>query len=493
MASLSSIITTTFFFLNAFTLFPTHSQARHPTSLNHHSSTPSTSLILPLTPSKTSLPPPKKQPIQTASSMDMMEPLRGVRDGYLIPLNLGTPPQLVQVYMDTGSDLTWVPCGNFTFDCIDCDDYYKSTLNPKSFGSFTPSLSSTSYRDMCGSRFCYDVHSSESYLDPCVVSGCSLGTLLKSTCSRPCPSFAYTYGAGGVVTGSLTRDTLRVHVNNNDTTSREVQKFCFGCVGSTYHEPIGIAGFGRGPLSLPSQLGLDGKGFSHCFLPFKYANNPNVSSTLLLGEASLLFREGMQFTPMLNSSMYPNYYYVGMEAITILATTAATVVNTSTIVGPEVPSKMREFDSRGNGGMLIDSGTTYTHLPEPFYSELLSMLGSVIGYPRAGDVEEKVGFDLCYRVPIVGGFPGVTFHFMNNASVVVGEENLFQAVEAAKNGTVVKCLMMESMEEEEEGGGPAGVFGNFQQQNVEVVYDLDKGRIGFRAMDCASQGLFHQK
>jgi hypothetical protein len=41
--------------------------------------------------------------------------------------------------------------------------------------------------------------------------------------------------------------------------------------------------------------------------------------------------------------------------------------------------------------------------------------------------------------------------------------------------------------------GPAGVFGSFQQQNVEVVYDLEKERIGFQPMDCASaassQGL----
>ncbi|CAI0540790.1 unnamed protein product [Linum tenue] len=392
----------------------------------------------------------------------MVEPLRGVRDGYLIPLNLGTPPQPVQLYMDTGSDLTWAPCGNLTFSCIDCDE---AGITPK---TFSPSLSSTCYRDPCGSRFCSDVHSSDNSLDPCTISGCSLPTLLTSVCPRPCPSFAYTYGGGGAVTGTLTRDTL--HVSGGGV----VPRFCFGCVGSTYREPIGIAGFGRGPLSLPSQLGFGRTGFSHCFLPFKYANNS--TSLLLVGEASLSYREGMHFTPMLTSPLYPNYYYVGLEALTVVGTTTTA----------ETPTSLREFDSQGNGGMLMDSGTTYTHLPEPYYSDLLSTLRSAIVYPRAADVETKTGFDLCYRVPSVAvGFPVVTFRFLNNVSVVLGEESLFYAMAAASNGTVVKCMLMQSMEEEGEEG-PAGVFGSFQQQNLEVVYDLGNQRIGFRGMDCAS-------
>jgi hypothetical protein len=38
--------------------------------------------------------------------------------------------------------------------------------------------------------------------------------------------------------------------------------------------------------------------------------------------------------------------------------------------------------------------------------------------------------------------------------------------------------------------GPAGVLGSFQQQDVEVVYDMEKERIGFRPMDCASAASF---
>ncbi|KAJ6339395.1 hypothetical protein OIU77_007376 [Salix suchowensis] len=278
------------------------------------------------------------------------KPLMEVRDGYLISLNIGTPPQVIQVRMDTGSDLTWVPCGNPSFDCMECDDYRNNKLIT---ASFSPSYSSSSYRDSCASPFCIDIHSSDNTLDPCTVAGCSLSTLVKASCSRPCPSFAYTYGAGGAVTGLLARDTLRVHGSSPAGVTTEFPKFCFGCVGSSYREPVGIAGFGRGTLSLASQLGFLRKGFSHCFLAFKYANNPNISSSLVVGDIALTSKEEMHFTPLLNSPMYPNYYYIGLEAITV-----------GNVRATEVPASLSEFDSLGNGGMKMDSGIAYTHLPK---------------------------------------------------------------------------------------------------------------------------------
>ncbi|KAG6382240.1 hypothetical protein SASPL_158127 [Salvia splendens] len=305
----------------------------------------------------------------------MTVPLKEVRDGYVIALNLGTPPQIIQVYLDTGSDLTWVPCGNLSFDCLDCNDYRNN--------KFT------------------------------TMSGCSLTTLVRSTCSRPCPSFAYTYG-DGIVAGTLSRDILRVHARDLAITSKDY----------------------------------------------------------------------LQFTPMLKSPMYPNFYYIGLEAITVGNTTPT-----------QVPLNLRGFDSAGNGGMIIDSGTTYTHLPEPFYSQLVETLEAAITYPRATQVEERSGFSLCYHVPcqfnnILGAddIPPITFHFLKNASLTLPQGNSFYAMGAPRNSTVVKCLLFQSMDDENEIDhhcGPAGVFGSFQQQNVEVVYDLDKERIEFQVSDCA--------
>lgn len=478
MATLFNI--TAFHFFLALVSFycvnPSHAAERNPQS----------TVFLGLTHSWTTLPTPKpfSSSVKKLSDLqDMMEPLREIRDGYILSLNIGTPSQIIQVYMDTGSDLTWVPCGNLSFNCIDCDDY----KNSKVMGAFSPFSSSSSTRDSCSSHFCIDIHSSDNPYDPCTVAGCSLGTLLKSTCYRPCPSFAYTYGEG-VVSGILTRDTLRVHGSSPSGAFREIPKFCFGCVGSTYREPIGIVGFGKGPLSLPSQLGFLQKGFSHCFLPFKFANNPNISSPLIVGDQAISFKDHMQFTPMLKCPFYPNFYYIGLEAIT---------VNNIISASAEVPLSLKEFDSLGNGGMLIDSGTTYTHLPEPLYSDLLNVLQSMITYPRSKDVEMRSGFDLCYRIPCPNNntseddLPSITFHFLNNVSIALPQGNSFYAMGAPVNFTVVKCLLFQSMDDNEYG--PAGVFGSFQQQNMEVVYDLKNERIGFQPTDCAlaaaSQGL----
>lgn len=464
----------TFIFLLAFLIFSIQCHAKE--TRNHES------LVLGLTHAKTTIAIPNslKKP---SEFLDMVEPLREVRDGYIITLNLGTPSQVIQVYMDTGSDLTWVPCGNLSFECLDCDDYRNNKLT----ASFSTSRSSTSSRDSCSSPFCIDIHSSDNSYDPCVIAGCSLSTLLRSTCYRPCPSFAYTYG-DGVVSGTLTRDILRVHTITPNAT-REIPKFSFGCVGSTYREPIGIAGFGKGSLSFPSQLGFLQKGFSHCFLPFKFANNPNISSPLVVGDLAISSKEYLQFTPMLKSPTYPNYYYIGLEAIIVGNATAPT----------QVPLTLREFDSFGNGGMIIDSGTTYTHLPKTLYSQLLSVLQSAITFPRAEEVEERTGFDLCYRVPcptnniLADDLPSITFHFLNNVSLILPHGNNFYAMGAPSNSSVVKCLLFRSMDESDNNYGPAGIFGSFQQQNVEVVYDLEKERIGFQTTDCAlaaaSQGL----
>lgn len=443
-----------------------------------------TSLLIPKLSSSTKTPNSTRR-LSKLEPLAMMEPLREVRDGYLIPILLGTPPQAIQVYMDTGSDLTWVPCGNLSFDCMDCGDEYRNSKTLSTI--FSPTHSTSSIRDLCGSSLCIDIHSSDNLIDPCTMAGCSLTTLLKSTCPRPCPSFAYTYGAGGVVTGTLARDTLRVHENYsspNNIITKEIPNFCFGCVGSAYREPIGIAGFGRGSLSLPSQLGFLKKGFSHCFLPFKFANNPNMSSLLVVGDLAISSQdeEHLQFTPMLKSLMYPNFYYVGLEGIKV-----------GNFSVTEIPLSLREFDSSGNGGMLIDSGTTYTHLPEPFYSHFLSLLKSVISYPRAKEMETRTGFDLCFCVPYTNGstytadslLPTISFHFLNDVSIVLSEGSHFYAMAAPHNSTVVKCLLFQSMDQDEDYG-PAGVLGSFQQQNVKVVYDLGKERIGFQHMDCAS-------
>ncbi|KAE8734343.1 hypothetical protein F3Y22_tig00000773pilonHSYRG00239 [Hibiscus syriacus] len=76
-----------------------------------------------------------------------------------------------------------------------------------------------------------------------------------------------------------------------------------------------------------------------------------------------------------------------------------------------------------------------------------------ITYPRATDVETRTGFDLCYRVPCPNNkftndpFPSITFHFLNNVSVVLLPANYFYAMSAPSNSTGVKWLLFQSMDD----------------------------------------------
>ncbi|KAL3623707.1 hypothetical protein CASFOL_032523 [Castilleja foliolosa] len=405
---------------------------------------------------------------QYSETLDITEPLKELPQGFVMSLTLGTPPQVVnKVLFDTGSDLIWVPCGKASFTCTGCD-------NPKSDFStiFNPTSSSSLRRESCTTPLCVNLHSAENYYDTCTVSGCSLDTIYNHKCFRSCPPFSYTY-ASSVVAGLLTIDILDIHNIKNHSNP----KITFGCVTSTLHESTGIAGFGRGPLSLPSQLGFLSKVFSHCFLSFDFSSNPNISCPLVLGDGATASTEHFQFTPILKNSIYPYSYYIGLESVTVGNTTI------------QAPISLREFDSLGDGGMLMDSGTSYTHLPEPFYSKLVSTLESVITYPRAKVVEDQSWSDLCYKMPVRKNnsgqpdvLPSITFHFLNDVNLTLPQGTYFYKMAPPEGLSQAKCLMFQVRDD---GHGPGGVFGSFQQQNVEVVYDLEKERIGFHTTDCS--------
>ncbi|XP_057829804.2 probable aspartyl protease At4g16563 [Cryptomeria japonica] len=408
------------------------------------------------------------------SLFSVLEPLSIYEDDYVMPLRIGSPPQIFQAYMDTGSDLVWVPCSQSSkkdfFDCIECEH---NSIIP----TFSPLNSLSSSPEPCTSHLCLDIHTSDNEYEPCVAAGCPLRALLEGSCSRSCPPFSYKYG-DGIVTGALMKDQIMLQ---GLPFPKQSYNFVFGCAGATFNEAVGIVGFGKGALSFPSQLAslLSYKGFSYCLISYRFEHNSNVSSPLILGASEIIYGGLMQYTPMLDNPMYPNYYYIGLEGI---------IINNTYL---EVPLSLQGFDSEGNGGMIIDSGTTYTHLPEKFYKQILSTLQEIIPYSRSHEYEKRTAFDLCYQTTASQNqqsFPTISFRFKNNITIVLPSENHFYSFSppsVSSNNTALKvhCLLLQSIEDV--GVGPAAIFGNFQQQNFQVFYDLEKMRIGFQPKDCA--------
>ncbi|KAJ6411287.1 hypothetical protein OIU84_007950 [Salix udensis] len=104
--------------------------------------------------------------------------------------------------------------------------------------------------------------------------------------------------------------------------------FLVGCSVLSSHQPAGIAGFGRGLSSLPSQLGL-GK-FSYCLLSRRFDDDTKKSSSLVLDIERLDYGKktnALVYTPFVKNpkvedkSSFSVYYYLGLRRITIGADT----------------------------------------------------------------------------------------------------------------------------------------------------------------------------
>ncbi|XP_031482578.1 probable aspartyl protease At4g16563 [Nymphaea colorata] len=390
---------------------------------------------------------------------------------YTLPLTIGQPPQTVQVYLDTGSDVVWMPCARF--ECILCEDKPRSPSPPL--------IPTASLSDIpCASPACSTAHSSAHSSDLCAIAGCSLDDLETSSCQKPCPPFYYAYADGSLIARLV---SSRLHLQGAGI---HFQNFTFGCAHSTLAEPVGVAGFGRGALSFPGQIAA--RRFSYCLVPHRFSSPHHRPSPLLLGRKPSASDEddaGVSYTPLLPNPRKPYFYYVGLEGA---------LVGNRWISAPE---SLRGVDSAGNGGLVVDSGTTFTTLPGEFFqrvkAEFVRGLGGSL--ERASDVEEASGVGPCYYVE--GGdwrrtVPGLVLVFRGNASVELPKESYFFDLGsggALHRGRAHGCFLVMGAtegENDDEGGGPAGLLGNFQQQDVEVIYDLEKRRIGFKRRDCGS-------
>ncbi|CAK8539478.1 unnamed protein product [Lathyrus sativus] len=390
---------------------------------------------------------------------------------YTLSFNLGSnPPQLITLYMDTGSDLVWFPCS--PFECILCEGKPQTTK---------PANITKAHSVSCQSPACSASHATLSSSDLCAISRCPLDFIETSDCSSfSCPPFYYAYGDGSFV-ANLYRHTLSL-------SSLLLHNFTFGCAHTALAEPTGVAGFGRGLLSLPAQLSTLsphlGNRFSYCLVSHSFdGDRVRQPSPLILGRYDTTVGEDIEFayTSMLSNPKHPYYYCVGLAGIS---------VGKKTVPAPEI---LKRVDEKGNGGMVVDSGTTFTMLPEIFYNAVVAEFDKRVGrvHKRASEIETKTGLAPCYYLNGFSQIPTMTLHFVGNSSgVVLPRKNYFYEFLDGGDGKrrkgKVGCMMlMNGGDETELDGGPGATLGNYQQQGFEIVYDLEKERVGFAKKECA--------
>ncbi|XWS43355.1 hypothetical protein CRYUN_Cryun16bG0095900 [Craigia yunnanensis] len=253
--------------------------------------------------------------------------------GYTISLSFGTPPQTLTFIMDTGSSLSWFPCTS-RYTCSQCAF---RNVDPAKIPTFSPKLSASAKLLGCKNPKC-------SWLfGPDVESRCQDCEPTSNNCTQTCPPYIIQYGLGS--TGGL------LLVENLVFPQKTFQDFLVGCSIISNRQPAGIAGFGRSSESLPSQLGL--KKFSYCLVSRRF-DDTGVSSNMLLetgSGSSDAKTPGLSYTPFYKNQfasdpVFQEFYYVTLRKI---------------IVGDKhvkVPYSFLVPGSDGNGGTIVDSGST---------------------------------------------------------------------------------------------------------------------------------------
>eukprot|EP01018_Ginkgo_biloba_P038832 Gb_36131 [translate_table: standard] len=366
---------------------------------------------------------------------------------YFVDFYIGTPPQKFMLVADTGSDLIWVRCSA----CRECHRKPGSAFLARHSSSFAP-------------MHCY---SPACRLVPHPPHSSCNRTRLHSTCK-----YDYVYADLSDSSGIFAHETATF--NTSAGTNARIRNLAFGCgirssgpslTGPSFSGANGVMGLSKGAISLTSQIGTRvGNKFSYCLVD--YTISPPQSSYLVLGETLMQKRlkKSMAYTPFLKNPFAESFYYVGIQQIWV-----------GGVLLPIHPS-IWNIDVSGNGGTVIDSGTTLTFIIEPAYRKILAAFRRTVLYPRVRSLQN---FDLCFNVSGIVNprLPNLTIVFKDNVRFEPPPSNYF--INADDN---VKCLAFRGV------SSPSAftILGNLLQQNFLMVYDRENSLLGFTHTDCSS-------
>uniref|UniRef100_A0A0E0I1L2 Peptidase A1 domain-containing protein n=1 Tax=Oryza nivara TaxID=4536 RepID=A0A0E0I1L2_ORYNI len=350
--------------------------------------------------------------------------------GYNMNLSIGTPPLIFPVVADTGSDLIWTQCA----PCTKC-----FTSAPV----LQPASSSTFSKLPCTNSFCKSLPSSTR---TCNATGCV---------------YDYPYGKG-YTAGYLATETVKV----GDASFPNVALGC-STENGVGNSSSGIAGLGRGNLSLVSQLGV--RWFSYCL---RSDDADAAESPILFGSLAKLTDGNVQSTPLLKNPEMPNssYYYVNLTGIAVGST--------------DLPVTGSTFGFTQNGlggGTIVDSGTTFTYLVKEGYAMVKQAFLSQMANLTTVNATNS-GFDLCFEASASGDqpVPTLVLRFAGGGGEL--STSYFDVVAVDSQGRVaVECLLVLPAP----GKLSISIIGNFMQMDMHVLYDLDGEMFSFAPADCA--------
>ncbi|KAK9714243.1 hypothetical protein RND81_06G080900 [Saponaria officinalis] len=346
---------------------------------------------------------------------------------YVITMNLGG--KNMTVIVDTGSDLTWVQCQ----PCKSCYTQNEPLYNP---------TTSVTYRPIpCNSSDCRSFQDASGNPGPCGYrqSGCN---------------YLVNYGDGSYTRGELGKERVILG-------KAMINKFVFGCGRSNkglFGGASGLMGLGNSALSFVTQTSNQFGGvFSYC-LP---SSDLGDSGSLNLGGNYSMYKNvtPISYTKMVHSPGLSTFYMLNLTGIRV----GGVGLNST---------------SFGQNGVLLDSGTVITRLPPSVYTALKAeFVKQFSGFPEAPAFSI---LDTCFNLSTYKevNIPTVQMAFEGNAELNVHVNGIFYFV---KPDASQICLAFASLMYEDE----IAIIGNYQQQNLRVVYDTKQFVVGFAEEECS--------
>ncbi|CAN8315158.1 unnamed protein product [Cochlearia groenlandica] len=328
---------------------------------------------------------------------------------YLIKLQIGTPPVEIQGILDTGSDIIWTQC----LPCLNCYHQQSPLFDPSKSSSYKP-------------KTCKDHH--------------------------PCP-YEIIYGDQTYSKGTLAWDTLTIQSTSGQPFV--MPDSLFGCGNNnseTTPKGTGIVGLSRGPSSLISQMGDDFLGlFSYCF-------SGKGTSKINFGANAIVAGDGTVSTTMFQKRDRPDFYYLNLDAVSVGDTRVETL-----------GTPFHAMD----GNIMIDSGTSYSYLPDSYCNKVTDALDNAVKAQRTS----FTGDMLCYNSDDIEIFPEITMHFEGGADMVLDKYNIYDM--GPSKGVI--CLAIVCVDNTQEA-----IFGNRAQNNLFVGYDISSEIVSFKPTDCSA-------
>ncbi|KAG0476240.1 hypothetical protein HPP92_013081 [Vanilla planifolia] len=355
-------------------------------------------------------------------------------------VDVGTPNISFLVALDAGSDLFWVPC-----DCIRVPLYQAtvvgwcslmfgaSIMQDKELAMYNPDESKTSKHIFCSHEFC------------------SFGGSCR-TPNQPCPYIVNYYSENTSTSGWLLEDMLYL-IKTEDHVSLQATVIV-GCgrkQSGGYLDgiaPDGVLGLGFGEISVPSMLarvGLVRNSFSICF-------RSDGSGRLFFGDQG---GSTQHTTPFIASDGKYITYIVEVESFCVGAQCA----------------------ERTNFLALVDSGSSFTFLPEKVYKRVSLEFDRQMNASRL-DYEDSP-WEYCYSVNSleVPRIPAIILVFSGNDSFEVSNP-VFPLYGKEGNKLAGFCLAVQSSAES------IGTIGQNFMTEYHMVFDRENFKLGWSRSDC---------